>query len=85
MGHLISIEAALALNVTGIINNTHLMNDTSLEDIIKGEEIAEKLSKEKNIEVVCSCVNDNLIKQNIKTKYQLFNIEYDIKNIGSVV
>ena len=85
LGHLISIEAALALNVTGIINNTHLMNDTSLEDIIKGEEIAEKLSKEKNIEVVCSCVNDNLIKQNIKTKYQLFNIEYDIKNIGSVV
>ena len=85
LGHLISIEAALALNVTGIVNNTHLMNDTALEDIIKGEDIAEKLSKEKNIEVVCSCVNDNLIKQNIKTKYQLFNMEYDIKNIGNVV
>ena len=85
LGHLISIEASLALNVTGIVNNTHLMNDTTLEDIIKGEDIAEKLSKEKNIDVVCSCVNYDLIKQNIKTKYQLFNIEYDIKNIGNVV
>ena len=38
LGHLISIEAILTLNVTGIINNTHLMNDTSAEDIIRGEE-----------------------------------------------
>ena len=55
------------------------------DDEISGAETPEKLSKEKNIDVICSCVNSNLIKQNIKTKYQLFNIEYDIKNIGNVV
>ncbi|CRF34401.1 Conserved hypothetical protein [Brachyspira suanatina] len=85
LGYLLDIEAVLGLKVTGIINNTHLMYDTSLDDIEKGENIAEKLSKEKNIPIKFTCINSKFYHNNSKifTKYDLFIIDYDIKNIGN--
>lgn len=82
LGHLIDIEAVLGLKVTGIINNTHLMDDTSLDDIEKGEIIAFNLSKEKNIPIKYTCVDRKFYQNNSKilTKYDLFIIDYDIKN-----
>ena len=82
LGHLIDIEAVLGLKVTGIINNTHLMDDTSLDDIEKGESIAYNLSKEKNIPIKYTCVDRKFYQNNSKilTKYDLFIIDYDIKN-----
>lgn len=82
LGHLIDIEAVLGLKVTGIINNTHLMDDTSLDDIEKGEIIAYNLSKEKNIPIKYTCVDRKFYQNNSKilTKYDLFIIDYDIKN-----
>lgn len=35
LGHFNSIETTLGLKITGIVNNTHLMNDTTIEDINK--------------------------------------------------
>ena len=32
LGHFNSIETTLGLKITGIVNNTHLMNDTTIED-----------------------------------------------------
>ena len=86
LGHLISIEATLGLKVTAIINNTHLMNDTSFEDIEKGEMIALEVSKEKNIPVKFTCVNKDFYSRNpsITAKYDLFVMDYDIKSIGNV-
>ena len=82
LGHLIDIEAVLGLKVTGIINNTHLMDDTSLDDIEKGEIMAYNLSKEKNIPIKYTCVDRKFYQNNSKilTKYDLFIIDYDIKN-----
>lgn len=81
LGHLVDIEAVLGLKVTGIINNTHLMYDTSLDDIEKGEIIAYNLSKEKNIPIKYTCVDRKFYQNNSKilTKYDLFIIDYDIK------
>lgn len=82
LGYLIDIESVLGLKVTGIINNTHLMDDTSLDDIEKGEIIADKLSKEKNIPIKFTCINNKFYHNNSKifTKYDLFIMDYDIKN-----
>lgn len=87
LGHLLNIEAVLGLKVTAIVNNTHLMDDTSLEDIEKGEIIADKLSKEKNIPIKYTCVSDKFYKNNNKiyTKHDMFIINYDIKNIGNII
>ncbi|MEI0558557.1 ATP/GTP-binding protein [Brachyspira intermedia] len=82
LAYLIDIEAVLGLKVTGIVNNTHLMDDTSLDDIEKGEIIAYNLSKEKNIPIKYTCVDRKFYQNNSKilTKYDLFIIDYDIKN-----
>ena len=56
LGHFNSIETTLGLKITGIVNNTHLMNDTTIEDINKGELISGELSKEKNIPVKFTCI-----------------------------
>ena len=87
LGHFNSIESTLGLKITGIVNNTHLMNDTTIEDINKGELISSELSKEKNISVKFTCVNMDFFDNNpnIKTKYDLFLIGYDIKTVTNII
>ena len=87
LGHFNNIEATLGLKITSIVNNTHLMNETSLDDINKGESIAGELSKEKNIPVKFTCVDMDFFdnNSNIKTKYDLFIIGYDIKRAVNII
>ena len=87
LGHFNSIESTLGLKITGIINNTHLMNDTTIEDINKGELISSELLKEKNIPVKFTCINMDFFDNNpnIKTKYDLFLIGYDIKTVTNII
>lgn len=87
LGHFADIEAAIGLKITSIVNNTHLMNETSVEDINKGELIASKLSKEKNVPVKFTCINMDFFDNhpNIKTKYDLFIIGYDIKSAANII
>ena len=87
LGHFNNIEATLGLKITSIVNNTHLMNETSLDDIIKGESMASELSKEKNIPVKFTCLNMDFFDNNpnIKTKYDLFIIGYDIKRAVNII
>ncbi len=37
LGYMDAIERAGRLKVTGLINNTHLLRDTALEDILRGD------------------------------------------------
>ena len=87
LGHFNSIESTLGLKITGIVNNTHLMNDTTIEDINKGELISSELSKEKNIPVKFTCINKDFIDNNpnLKTKYDLFLIGSDIKTVTNII
>ncbi len=87
LGHLTDIEATVGLKVTAIVNNTHMMDYTTLDDIAKGENIAYELSKEKNIPVKFTCVNSKFYNSNSKidNKYDLFMIDYDIKSIGNII
>lgn len=55
--HIKSIEATTQLKVTGLINNTHMVRETSLEDVIRGQRLAEDVSKIMNLPikyVVCT-------------------------------
>jgi MinD-like ATPase involved in chromosome partitioning or flagellar assembly len=45
------IEDVVGVKITGIINNTHLLRETSVEDIMAGQELAEKVAKELNVPV----------------------------------
>lgn len=49
--HKETIEATSRLRVTGFINNTHLIRETTLEDVLKGDKLLKEASKELGIPI----------------------------------
>lgn len=49
--HIHSIEKTSRAKVTGLINNTHMLRYTSVEDILRGQELCSLASKELNIPI----------------------------------
>lgn len=66
------IEATSGLKVSGIINNTHLLKSTTIEDVLKGQKLAEQVAEELNIDVRYTAAIETLeneIPENLKSKY----------------
>jgi hypothetical protein len=51
-------EAETQIRVTGLINNTNLINETLEEDIIRGEEILIEVGKRLNIPIVYTVIEE---------------------------
>lgn len=52
-----SIEKTSGFPVTGLINNTHMLKHTTLEDVEKGQQVCREVSKELNIPIkYISCI-----------------------------
>lgn len=51
MEYIRGIEETSQLRVTGIINNTHLLNETTAEDILRGKELLEEVHHISNLPV----------------------------------
>lgn len=63
-----SIEAVLNMKVTGIVNNTHLIWDTTEKDIEKGEKLAGELSQKIGVPIRYTVVKRDLADR-LKGKY----------------
>ncbi|QIB27054.1 ATP-binding protein [Caloranaerobacter azorensis] len=49
--YLKEIERVSRAKVTGLINNTHLLKSTTVEDVLNGQKLAEEVSKKLNIPI----------------------------------
>ena len=49
--YLRKIEDTARARVTGLINNTHMLKSTTVEDVLKGQELAQEVSKMTNIPI----------------------------------
>lgn len=49
--YLRKIEDTARAKVTGIVNNTHMLKSTTVEDVLRGQELAEKVSERTNIPI----------------------------------
>ena len=63
MEYMIKIQDVARCKITGIINNTHMLKSTTMEDVLRGYDLAQKVSEETNIPIkynVClsSIAND---------------------------
>ena len=63
LGYIDAIEASSKLKVTGLVNNTHLLRETTVEDVIKGQEIARQVSEIKNIPIKYVCCLESLVNK----------------------
>lgn len=57
------IEENLEEKITGLISNTHLLEQTTSKDIIKGYEITKKVSEELNIPIVLVTYPEEYVKR----------------------
>ncbi len=61
LSHIARIQNETGVLVTGIVNNTHLLRETSVEDIIKGYKMCKEISNETGIPLVYNtCVEELL-------------------------
>lgn len=56
-----SIEETSRLKITGLINNTHMLTETTMEDIFHGNDVVREVSERLNVPCVyCSCSEELL-------------------------
>ncbi|WP_101773712.1 ATP-binding protein [Peptostreptococcus faecalis] len=69
MAYIDEIEEASKLKVTGLINNTHMLKATTLDDISRGQEVCREVSKARNIPIkFISCLAE--IADQIPSDYE---------------
>lgn len=56
-----SIESASRLKVTGLINNTHMLKSTTVDDVLRGQKLVEAVSKETGLEIKYVSVIEKLV------------------------
>ena len=57
------IEAVTGLRCGGIVNNTHLCGETTPEEVRKGARLAEELSRETRLPVLCHVAEEGVAAQ----------------------
>jgi hypothetical protein len=71
LSYIRDINAASRLRITGLIHNTHLMDETSVQDIYQGQHILDQVSQEVGLPIVFTAA--------------MKNIAQDIQDIGNEV
>lgn len=63
IGHIRAIEKSSGLKVTGLVNNTHLVRSTTVDDVLKGQKLVEQVSRQYNIPVKYIVCLEELVPQ----------------------
>ncbi|WP_416197441.1 MAG: Chromosome partitioning ATPase, Mrp family, contains Fe-S cluster [Sporanaerobacter sp.] len=63
LGYLNGIEGIARAKVTGIINNTHMLKSTTVEDVMKGQKLAVELSQKLDIPIKYISVLEDVAKE----------------------
>ena len=63
IAYLRGIEATTGLTCTGIVNNTHLCNETTEREIRKGARLAADVSRETGIPVLCHVAEEKFLAE----------------------
>lgn len=63
INYIADIQNHSRLEINGIINNTHLLRETSCEDIIRGKKLADEVSEKTKIPVIFNVIPERLLKE----------------------
>lgn len=79
ISYLRAIESVTGLICFGIVNNTHLCGETTAEEIRKGAALAQGVSEETGIPVVCHVAHERLIPDLSDLRAPVFPIHIHMK------
>ncbi len=57
------IEQAARVPATGLVNNTHMLRETTLEDVLRGQKIAEEVYRLRGLPVKYICAIEKIAEQ----------------------
>lgn len=77
--YLRGIEAVSGFSIDGIVNNTHLCEQTEAQDIMRGATLAKQISEQTGIPVVCHVVSEQLMTQVPDLSEPVFPIQLYMK------
>lgn len=60
--HIKTIEATSRARVTGLVNNTHLLRHTRVEDVLRGQELCREVSEELGLPIKYISLIEDLVK-----------------------
>ena len=63
LNHLKAIQDELDLTPDFLVNNTHLLTETTAEDVLRGHRLCEAVSQETGIPLLCDCYPERLVKK----------------------
>jgi CobQ/CobB/MinD/ParA family nucleotide binding protein len=61
--HIEAIENAARAKVTGLVNNTHLLRDSTIEDVLVGQKLMKEVSNKLNIPIKYVSTLENVAKE----------------------
>jgi hypothetical protein len=60
--HIAAIEAITGLSISGIVNNSHLLRETTAETIKNGHELCKKVCEATGKQLWCDCYPEGIVK-----------------------
>lgn len=72
------VEATSQTRITKLVNTTHMLKDTRVDDLIYGQELVEEVSEKLDIPVFCNaCIREVAkdLEQDPRNKYQVFPMD----------
>ena len=79
IAYLRAIEATCGVPMTGLVNNTHLCGETTVEEILKGARLVREVSERTGLPVVCHVVVKALCGDKMLAGLPLFPIDIYMK------
>lgn len=79
MQNMHEIESILGMNITAIINNSHLLSETKPEDIIRSLKIIQNVAEKKDIPYILTVVEENLFEEELLEEIKKYSLVYAIK------
>lgn len=73
------IEKACTIKAAGIINNSHLQDKTTAEDIIEGIDYAEKTAKLLNLPIMATTAPKTIANNKKLDKYKIYPVDIIVK------
>ena len=61
--HLSDMERAMGIRITGLVNNCHLLRETTAETIGQGRALCEKVSAETGLPILLNCYPAPLVRR----------------------
>ena len=79
IAYLRSIEAVTGLTCSGIVNNTHLCGETTPAEIRKGAALAEEVSRQAGLPVLCHTAEERFLQDVSDLREPVFPITINMK------